>query len=158
MLRHFILSGEVHREIGPQCPIGPGRGTLDPENMSAVLCLVNFAGEPIDQCDGVFTAEEPRHPCLSCELAAEDLAHDCEPGLVTGRKRLGAAQGRPIRSRWRGGEKNRAVPIELDQRATDAMKPLNGGEGDVAVRPSDHDTVDRAAGARQASTPLSKSV
>ena len=131
MIGHSISSGDVHREIAPQCPIGRGRGALYPENMGAVLCLVNFAGEAIDQRGGFFAAEKPRHPRLSRELATEDLAHNRKPGIVTGGERLGAANGRPIRSGWRGGEKDRAVPIELDQCATDAVKPSDSAESDV---------------------------
>src|SRR6266436_6048826 len=101
MVGYFISSGEVHREIVPQCPIGRGGSALDPEDMNVVFDVVNFAREPIDQHGGVFAAKKPRHPCLSCELAAQDLTHDCKPGLVASGERLGAANGWPVRSGWR---------------------------------------------------------
>ena len=147
MLGYFISPSELHRQIAPQCPIGRGRGALDPEHMCAVSRVVNFASEPSDQCGGVFAAEKPRDPCLSRELAAEDLAHNRQPCLVTGGKRLGTANGGPIRSGWRGRKKNRAVPIELDQRAAHAMEPSDSAKRDETIRARDDDAVSGAPGA-----------
>jgi hypothetical protein len=68
---------------------------------------------------------------------------------IPDRQRLGTALEQA--GRRRGSRQNdRTVPVELHGAHSDAVQPLDRGEGDEAVRSCEDDTVDRTVGTTKA--------
>jgi hypothetical protein len=65
-------------------------------------------------------------------------------GIVAASQRLGATQAGLIVARGRSGEKDGAIPIELNEACADAMQKFGRGEGYEAIRAGDDDPIDRA--------------
>ena len=96
------------------------------------------------------TAEPASNGSLSIEFGTEEFLRNGVTNAIPGRQRLGTAQSRLVASGRGIRQKDRTVPVELHEACSDAVQPLDRGEGDEAVRSCDDDTVDRAVGTTKA--------
>ena len=121
-----------------------------PSSWTASVALSSCVGEIDDELGYLAAAEQASNGSLSIELGTEELLRNGVTDAVPGRQRLGTAQSRLVGAGRGTRQKDRTVPIELHETHSDAVQPLDRGEGDEAVRSCDDDTVDRAVGTTKA--------